>query len=155
MSGTATRKVYVVFAVVLGSVVAIGACKDPVSPRTAIPQVCTQNEFCQFRLAAGSQADTSKLPLWQPLGCGPMYWFQTGKVFGTGSLCVDSPENRKQLHDAGKRGLVPGECGMPPAPAPSRCLSLPQGMIFVEWSIGTPPPFCPSTCQDTPGPTDF
>ena len=143
------------FAVVLGSVVAIGACKDPVSPRTAIPQVCTQNEWCQFKLVDGPAADTSTLPLWQPLGCGPVYAFRNGDVFGRGSLCVDSPENRNQLHGAGKRGLVPGECGMPPPPAPSRCLSLPQGMIFVIWSTIDPLPFCPSTCIDTPGPTDF
>ena len=122
-------------------------------PKTAVPQTCVQTAWCNFRPAEPVFADTSKLPLWQPLGCGPVYSFNDGVGGGVGSLCLDTPEHRQLLHDNGKNGFAPGGCSQPPKV--TRCLNLPEGMVFVIWRTKLFPPFCPSSCQDITGPTAF
>ena len=146
---------------------AIAGCAEPPSPEPdgeatskltmlpgspqAVPQVCSQNRYCSFKPATGSDADTSHYPLWGRLGCGAIYNFENGPDFGLGALCVDSPDNRAALHSSHLTGLVPiGGCVQPPLISP--CLHLPVGVIFVDFNtqIPEPQPFCPSTCLDTP-----
>ena len=131
-----------------------GGTGSAVSPKTAVPEVCRENSFCWFGEPRTPDADTAAPPLWKPLDCGAVYRFQNGRLFGTGSLCADSPANRKLLHDHNMSGFLPGRCG-PPPPRASRCLDLPDGMLFVIWSTSDPPPVCPSTCRDTPAPVDL
>jgi hypothetical protein len=125
-------------------------------PRDGVPQVCTQNRYCSFKPATGSEADTSHYALWGRLGCGPIYNFENGPDFGLGALCVDSAANRAMLHNSSMSGLVPTfGCVEPPTISP--CLNLPVGVIFVDLDpkIPEPQPFCPSTCRDTPSMVAF
>jgi len=131
-----------------------GDTTDPKpDPRTAVPETCVQNVWCDVRPAEPVFADTSKLPLWGPLGCGPVYSFHNGIGGGTGSLCLDTPEHRTLLHDNHQTGFLPAGCS--PPPKATRCLKLPEGMVFVIWTRMAPPPFCPSTCQDISAPAPF
>lgn len=143
-------------AMVVAAVVA-GGCggkqpppNEPADPKTAVPQTCFHDTWCRFDLAQPPFDDTSKLPLWPQLGCSPIYSFNSGVIIGEGSLCADSPANRQLLHDK-HSAFLPGGCTT--GPKQTRCLNIPDGMIFVLWHEGAPPPFCPSTCQDISAPT--
>ena len=122
-------------------------------PKTAVPETCVHEVWCDFSLATPPLADTSSLPLWGPLGCGPVYAFHSGKSNGIGSLCLDTADHRTLLHDNGKEGLAPGGCSQ--GPTVTRCLNLPEGMVFVIWRKNLFPPFCPSSCQDIALPMAF
>jgi hypothetical protein len=128
---------------------------DTVDPRTAVPETCVHEAWCDFTLAQPPLADTSTLPLWGPLGCGPVYLFHSGKTNGVGSLCLDTPDHRTSLHDNGKDGFAPAPGGCSQSPKVTRCLKVPEGMVFVIWKTKVLPPFCPSTCQDISDPSAF
>jgi hypothetical protein len=116
------------------------ACSRTAPPPPAVS--CVERPGCSIRpIAADDPQDAD--PLQQQLGCGPELVYMNGATKGIhggrGSFCPDSPSNRKALHDAGKRGYLPGHCEV--------CLGVPASWIFVFWAE-TEGPGCPSGCVE-------
>src|ERR1043166_10167562 len=57
-------------------------------PPGGSPQVCSQNRYCSFKRATGSEADTSQYPLWARLGSRPNYKSENGPQVGVWGVCA-------------------------------------------------------------------